>query len=392
MDVLGRDSAPFSGRVWQQIDATIASVKNSNCTARRFLEVDGPYGLGLTSLSGDDVFLPPQAFGTPPQDWGVRRAVLDRQTLPDADPDERITGRGTFLMQANARPVPVITSEFLLSIRSVEAFDDECQPLDLLRAARAARDVALEEERLIYYGNPVGSPIGLLALNIRQQFLQYLLQQVQQQVPPAVFTVVRNQIDAFDPLLIDLIFQPVPQEITPFQLAVVWGILVVNVGLAILANIVIAFARIQSVSTLGPVVNPAVILARLLRAVRRLADRGFSGPYALVVSPRLYTLLAQIFAGPPAAASALLIEVLQRIFVAGIYVVPVIRPNLAAVPPLPGQVRGAIVTCGRAYQRLVVGQDWVTGYRGRMGMYHRFVIASSLRLEITEPRAIQVLV
>lgn len=391
MDVQGRDSAPFSGRVWQQIDATIAEVRNSNCTARRFLEVDGPYGLGLTSLSSDDIFLPPHPLGSPPQDWGVRRAVLDPQVLADADPDERITGRGTFLMQGNTRPVPVITSEFLLSIRNVEAFDDECQPLDLLRATRAARDLALEEERLIYYGNPLASPIGLLAINFRQQFLQYLLQQVQQNVLPAVFTTIRNQINAFNPLLIDLIFQPTPQDIPAFQLVAVVVRVLANVPFATFANIVFAFAQIQSLSNLGLGVNPIVILARLLQAVRRLADRGFPGPYALVVSPRLYTLLGQIITGPPATSSALLIEVLQRILVAGIHIVPVIRPNLAAFPPLPGRARGAIVNCGRPYQRLVVGQDWVTGYRGRLGMYHRFVISSSLRLEITEPRSIQVL-
>lgn len=147
MEILGRDSAPFSGRVWQQIDGIIAGIKASNCTARRFLDVDGPWGLGLTSISDEEDWLDPDDAGPDPANWNVPRAVRRR----GGEVDE-LDRRGTFLVQSDARPIPLISSEFLVGIRGVEAFDDECQPLELYRVTRSARDVALEEERLLYYG------------------------------------------------------------------------------------------------------------------------------------------------------------------------------------------------------------------------------------------------
>src|SRR5262249_26906449 len=141
MDVLGRDNAPFSGRVWREIDAAINGVKQAECTARRFLEVEGPYGLGLTSIVGDEVWLdrnspalvgpgaPPAVYGGSATAWNVPQATAPP---PGADLDQ-VGGRGTYLAYSDARPVPVVTSEFFLGVRNVEAFDDECQPLDVQR-------------------------------------------------------------------------------------------------------------------------------------------------------------------------------------------------------------------------------------------------------------------
>src|SRR5207302_5046171 len=61
----GRDEAGFSNRVWEEIDRATAAVKAANCTARRFLEVDGPYGMGLTSVGGDEVRWVPAGGGAP---------------------------------------------------------------------------------------------------------------------------------------------------------------------------------------------------------------------------------------------------------------------------------------------------------------------------------------
>ena len=58
----------------------------------------------------------------------------------------------------------------------------------------------------------------------------------------------------------------------------------------------------------------------------------------------------------------------------------------------PPRRLGAIVTAARAYSRLVVGQDWITNYRGRDGVLYRFLIMDSLQLQVCDPLSIQVLV
>jgi uncharacterized linocin/CFP29 family protein len=343
MDVLGRDNAPFSGRVWQQIDAAVNAVKQANCTARRFLEVDGPYGLGLTSLAGDDLrvnagppgagpggavgaFPGPGSVGATAGAWGVRASVPlvvggAAVAPPGADPDEPWFTRGTYLVQSPARPVPMVTSEFVLGIRNVESFDDECQPLDCCRATLAARDVALEEERVIFYGVGAALP-GLLT------------------APAQGAGQLPNR-----------------------------------------TNVNLAAGRIN-------------LFAALQLAIEALSARGFAGPYALAAHRQLYTELYGLIGG----TTVTLTELLRALFAMGVHMVPVIGPSPAPPPPFPagfppaGTELGVIVTCSRPYVRLVVGQDWTTAYRGTNGVYHRFVIASSLCLDICAPDALQVLV
>src|SRR2546426_3000857 len=121
MNGIARDEAPFSGRVWQEIDRTVHVVRSANCTARRFLDIDGPYGLGLTSVVGEEGWLPPTGYGAAPLAWGVTRAA-DRYL--DDDPGG-VCG-GTYLVRSPSRPVPLIASGFYLDIRAVEAYEAGC--------------------------------------------------------------------------------------------------------------------------------------------------------------------------------------------------------------------------------------------------------------------------
>jgi uncharacterized linocin/CFP29 family protein len=304
MDGLAREEAPFSGRVWQEIDRTVSAVRAANCTARRFLEVDGPYGLGLTTVAGDEGWLPPNPYGADYQRWDVRRPP---EREPGADPYR--VPPGTYLVQGASRPVPLIASEFLLGIRAVDAYEAGCQPLDVCRATQAARDVALEEERLLYYG----------ARNDPEALLR----------------------------IVTLPGPPATENTTP--------------------------------------VLPSLI-DTLHNAVRALADRGYAGPFALAVDPLLYTDLYQPL--DPMTAPVLIVELLRSLFRGGVYMVPVIRPELDT----DRHRRGAVITLGRAYSRLVVGQDWLAGYRGRDGLLYRFLLMDSLQLRVCESASIQVLV
>src|SRR5207249_2385127 len=117
----GRDDAPFSGRIWQEIDRTVASVRAANCTARRFLEVDGPYGLGLTSVAGDEGWLRADELGARAGAWHVSRP----KPRENCDLPERVSG-GTYLVQGDSRPVPLIASDFFLGMRAIEAYETGC--------------------------------------------------------------------------------------------------------------------------------------------------------------------------------------------------------------------------------------------------------------------------
>jgi uncharacterized linocin/CFP29 family protein len=311
-DILGRDRAPFSGRVWQEIDRAVASVKASNCTARRFLETMGPFGIGLTSLASDDEWLDAGSEGAPPEAWGVPRAHPPKGGMID----QGYSPRGTYLVSAQTRAVPMIANEFLMGIRTIEAFDDECQPLDVSRALRAARDVALEEERLIYYGDIANGMPGLLNPDLTGN----------RHETPLDFRPSRTGIE------------------DNFEL--------------------------------------------LVGGIEELAARGFGGEYALVGFPNVY----QHLYGIPEGRDLVLVDLVRRLFTIGVHLAPAIQPLVVTRGiPQPGEPIGVIIN-GGPYVRLIIGQDWVVAYRGMSGVYHRFIIMNSFRLEILDPEAVEVLI
>jgi len=92
--------------------------------------VDGPYGLGLTSLESG-----PEA----------------RITEADNDP----TGEAlAATIGSRALPVPMLQQPCALSVRRVEGHRQLSLPLDLHPVEGAAEAVARSEERMIYHGVP----------------------------------------------------------------------------------------------------------------------------------------------------------------------------------------------------------------------------------------------
>jgi uncharacterized linocin/CFP29 family protein len=107
-------------------------------TARRFLEVEGPFGVGLTTIElGNDDYC-----RTPGE--GEAGAVLGR-----------------------ALSVPMLRRSFRLSIRRVAAHLQYGQPLDLSPVEDAAEAVAKREEEFVYYGQPDFGLQGLLNAEAR---------------------------------------------------------------------------------------------------------------------------------------------------------------------------------------------------------------------------------
>lgn len=139
MEYLHRHTAPFSDEVWQRIDDAAVRAARDLLTGRRFLDVDGPYGVGLTSVEvgNDDYCRQPSP--------GEAGAVMGR-----------------------AISVPMLRKDFRLSIRRVAAFRDMGQPLNVMPVEAAAEAVAMREEEFVYYGQKDFGLPGLLTVEGRQ--------------------------------------------------------------------------------------------------------------------------------------------------------------------------------------------------------------------------------
>lgn len=132
--------SPLPPEIWTALDDTAVEAARARLTARRFLDIEGPFGLGLTAIE-----------------------VGDDDPLPGAGPDAADMALG------QAVGVPIIRRSFALSTRRVAAYLDNNQPLDLSPVEDAAEAVADREEALIYQGQPAFNLYGLLTHPARQQ-------------------------------------------------------------------------------------------------------------------------------------------------------------------------------------------------------------------------------
>ena len=140
MDALNRGQAPFPPQLWKTIDETAVKAARDRLSGRRFLDLEGPFGIGLTTIEvGND----------------------DYCRQPGPDEAGQVVGR--------AIPLPMIRKSFRLSIRRVAAHLQNGQPLDLSPVQAAAEAVADREEELIYTGQAAYGVPGLLTADGRQQ-------------------------------------------------------------------------------------------------------------------------------------------------------------------------------------------------------------------------------
>lgn len=140
MSYLNRESASFSSEIWDKIDEAAVEAARELLTGRRFLDVEGPYGVGLTSI-----------------EVGVEGFC--RQPAPDE--------AGAVLSRAIA--MPMLRKGFGLSVRRIEGYTAMGQPLDLRPVEDAAEAVARREEEFIYYGQPDFGLEGLLTAKGRNE-------------------------------------------------------------------------------------------------------------------------------------------------------------------------------------------------------------------------------
>jgi uncharacterized linocin/CFP29 family protein len=138
MQYLNRASAGFPDALWERIDGIAVEAAKRVLTARRFLPVDGPYGVGLTSLElGDEAYL----------DTG----------------DDDMAGT----VGSRSLSVPMLQRPFRLSIRRIQGHLELGLPLDLRPVEDAAEAVARREEEVIYQGIEALALPGLLTVEGR---------------------------------------------------------------------------------------------------------------------------------------------------------------------------------------------------------------------------------
>ena len=123
MDYLGRDAAPFTEELWQQIDDAVVGAARESLVARRFLPFFGPVGPGLNAAE---------------------------ISSPDK---EEVFKDGFSIMQGRRLvKVPQLYEDFWIYWRDVEGSRRVGFPVDMTAASAAAQRLALREDKMIFYG------------------------------------------------------------------------------------------------------------------------------------------------------------------------------------------------------------------------------------------------
>jgi uncharacterized linocin/CFP29 family protein len=119
--------------------------------------------------------------------------------------------------------------------------------------------------------------------------------------------------------------------------------------------------------------EPGAPLGDIVKATELLFADGFMGPYAVVLSPDLYTQTQRVSRGMGRMVSKLITDVAAG----GMF-----RTSLLDA----GQ--GLVLSLGAYNFDLVVGQDLITAYQGNEGLDHSFRVLETLALRIKRSGAI----
>lgn len=125
--------------------------------------------------------------------------------------------------------------------------------------------------------------------------------------------------------------------------------------------------------SLGDWGEPGRGFQAVVEATRKLNEQGHYGPYAVVLAPRLYSLLNRIYE----KTGVLEIQTIRELAQDGVHQSNRLRGDT-----------GVVVSTGRENLDLAVALDMVTAYLGAANMNHPFRVLESLILRIKHPDAI----
>lgn len=114
-------------------------------------------------------------------------------------------------------------------------------------------------------------------------------------------------------------------------------------------------------------------LESVVAATETLFQDGFFGPYAVVMSPDLYTHTQRVSHGMGRMVGKLMADVAEG----GMF-----RSQLL------GEMQGIVLALGTYNFDLVVGQDMVTAYEGNEGLDHNFRVLETIALRVKRAGAI----
>ena len=109
MDYLAREGAPISAELWQRIDETIIGEARKHMVCRRFLEIYGPLGAGVSHVPVETV-----------------------------ETDEVFENNMGRIVGRPLAELPMLYQDFAILWRTLAEADANGRPLDLSAAAAAA--------------------------------------------------------------------------------------------------------------------------------------------------------------------------------------------------------------------------------------------------------------
>jgi len=130
---------------WGRMDQTVIEAARRQLIGRRFIDIYGPLGEGLQSVS-NDIFEEPQGGGI----------SLRGETLEMSQPTRRTN-----------LSIPMLYKDFVLYWRDVEQAKTLGMPIDMSPAANAAIQCARLEDDLIFNGNAEFDLPGLMTVGGR---------------------------------------------------------------------------------------------------------------------------------------------------------------------------------------------------------------------------------
>ncbi|MBN1153524.1 bacteriocin family protein [candidate division KSB1 bacterium] len=143
MDILKRSLAPITQSAWQEIDNQAKIILASHLSARKFVDVEGPKG------------------------WDYAAVQLGRLDVPKKQDYE-----GVDYGVHRILPLVETRSFFELDLWELDNIERGAEDIDLAAMEKAAKNIALFEERAIYLGFKSGKIQGIKDVSPHQP-LQY---------------------------------------------------------------------------------------------------------------------------------------------------------------------------------------------------------------------------
>ncbi|KAB7705979.1 bacteriocin [Bacillus aerolatus] len=269
--------SPLTDQDFASLDQTVIDAARRQLVGRRFIELYGPLGRGIQSVS-NDIFV----------ENHEAKMAFQSAFDPEIESSKRVN-----------YTIPMLYKDFVLYWRDLEQTKVLDIPIDFSVAANAARDVAILEDQMIFHGSKEFDIPGLMNVKGRLTHL------------------IGN-----------------------------WY---------------------ESGSAFQDIVD----------ARNKLLEMNHNGPYALVLSPELYSLLHRVHKD----TNVLEIEHVRELITDGVFQSPVLKGKT-----------GVIVNTGRNNLDLAVSEDFETAYLGEEGMNHPFRVYETVVLRIKRPSAICTLV